>query len=54
MTAFRKALDRILRGASDANADFDELCGILKQIGCEERIRGIPNNHLMLLVLRCS
>lgn len=40
MTTFRKTLDRILRGASDANTDFDELCGILKQIGFEERIRG--------------
>ena len=40
MTTSRKALDRILRGASDANIRFDELCDILKNLGFQERIRG--------------
>ena len=40
MTSFRKTLDAILRGVSDANTDFSKLCGILKQLGFEERIRG--------------
>jgi predicted RNA binding protein YcfA (HicA-like mRNA interferase family) len=40
MTTSRKALDRILWGASDANIRFDELCDILKNLGFQERIRG--------------
>ncbi len=40
MTTFRKALDRILRGTSDANTRFDELCDVLKNLGFQERIRG--------------
>jgi hypothetical protein len=40
MAKFRKALDQILRGVSDANTDFSELCSILKRLGFEERIRG--------------
>ncbi len=40
MTSFRKAIDRILRGDSDANIDFHELCIVLKEMGFDERIRG--------------
>ncbi len=40
MTSFRKTLDRILRGVSDANIDFHELCSVLKEMGFDERIRG--------------
>ena len=35
-----KTLDAILRGTSDANIGFGDLCGLLKQLGFEERIRG--------------
>jgi len=35
-----KVLDRILRGASDANIAFAELRNLLISMGFEERIRG--------------
>ncbi len=35
-----KTLDRILRGASDANISFAELCELLRRLGFDERIRG--------------
>ena len=35
-----KILDRVLRGASDANIRFDDLRRVLKRLGFEERIRG--------------
>ena len=40
MTSFRKVLDRILRGTSDATIAFDDLCATLKRLGFEGRIRG--------------
>ncbi|MBI4772162.1 MAG: type II toxin-antitoxin system HicA family toxin [Chloroflexi bacterium] len=35
-----KTLDKILRGASDANIPFTELCRLLRRLGFDERIRG--------------
>ncbi len=35
-----KTLDRILRGTSDANIAFDELCALLRRLGFQERSRG--------------
>lgn len=35
-----KTLDAVLRGTSDANIRFGDLCGLLKRIGFTERIRG--------------
>lgn len=35
-----KTLERLLRGTSDASIRFDELCGLLKRLGFEERVRG--------------
>ena len=35
-----KLLDQILRGTSDANIPFDELCQLLRRLGFKERIRG--------------
>ena len=35
-----KLLDRILRGTSDANIPFDELCRLLVHLEFEERVRG--------------
>jgi len=40
MGKYEKLLLKILQGSSDANILFDDLCGILKTIGFEERIRG--------------
>jgi len=44
MTRYEKLLDRILRGLSDKDIPFDELCGLLIRMGFEERIRG--SHHL--------
>lgn len=35
-----KFLDVLLRGTSDANIGFSDLCGLLKRIGFSERVRG--------------
>ncbi|HHL39822.1 MAG TPA: type II toxin-antitoxin system HicA family toxin [Deltaproteobacteria bacterium] len=35
-----KLLERILRGRSDANIRFDDLCQLLRHLGFAERIRG--------------
>ena len=44
MGKYDKLLERILRGASDADISFDDLCGLLRRFGFEERIRG--SHHL--------
>lgn len=40
MAGSDKLLSRILQGTSDANIHFDELCGLLRRLGFEERSRG--------------
>ncbi len=40
MSKYDKLLVQILRGTSDANISFDDLCSLLKKMGFEERIRG--------------
>ncbi len=35
-----KLLIQVLSGTSDANIPFDGLCGLLKHLGFNERIRG--------------
>jgi predicted RNA binding protein YcfA (HicA-like mRNA interferase family) len=35
-----KLLNRILRGTSDRNIDFDKLCALLHHLGFDERVRG--------------
>ncbi len=40
MAKWQKTLERVLRGTSDANIDFNDLCSLLKAIGFSERIRG--------------
>jgi hypothetical protein len=35
-----KVLDRILRGTSDANIRFEDLCALLIHLGFVERVRG--------------
>ncbi len=40
MAKQEKILDTVLRGTSDANIAFLDLCGLLKHMGFVERIRG--------------
>ena len=40
MARVAKTLDRVLRGTSDANIRFADLCALLHRLGFEERIRG--------------
>ena len=40
MSKWEKLLWRILHGRSDANVGFDDLCGLLRNLGFEERTRG--------------
>ena len=40
MTRLDKVLERILRGASDANISFAELRQLLNTLGFDERVRG--------------
>ncbi len=40
MGNYDKLLFQILRGLSDSNFDFDDLCRLLSHLGFEQRIRG--------------
>ena len=40
MGKYEKVMDKILRGASDANIAFDDIRGILLKLGFDERVRG--------------
>ena len=40
MSKHDKLLLQILRGTSDANILFDDLCWLLRRLGFEERMRG--------------
>ncbi len=40
MSKNEKLIDQILRGASDANISFDELCHLMRHLEFDERIRG--------------
>lgn len=40
MGKYEKLLLQILRGSSDRNISFDDLCRLLESIGFEKRIRG--------------
>ncbi len=40
MTRFEKTLEKVLRGVSDANIEFSDLCQLLQGLGFQERIRG--------------
>jgi predicted RNA binding protein YcfA (HicA-like mRNA interferase family) len=40
MGKYDKLIFKILRGSSDANISFSDLCELLKRLGFEERIRG--------------
>lgn len=38
--SWTKTLERVLRGTSDSNVRFHDLCRMLKRLGFVERIRG--------------
>lgn len=40
MGGYDKLLARILRGASDSNIAFEDLCQLLRHLGFDERTRG--------------
>jgi virulence-associated protein VapD len=40
MGKYEKLLLQIMRGTSDANVAFDDLCQLLRRMGFEERTRG--------------
>lgn len=40
MGRYEKLLSELLRGKSDSNIEFDELCQLLRRLGFEERVRG--------------
>ncbi len=40
MSKYEKLLLKILRGSSDNNIIFTDLCNLLKRLGFDERIRG--------------
>lgn len=44
MGKYEKLLIQILRGSSDANIAFDDLCHLLRRLGFEETTRG--SHHL--------
>ena len=43
MGKWDKLLDQILRGTSDANVPFEDLCNLLGRLGFERRTRGSHN-----------
>jgi hypothetical protein len=44
MGKYEKLLIRILRGSSDANIAFDDVCQLLDRLGFDENIRGSHHN----------
>lgn len=40
MVKYGQLIEKILRGASNANIDFEGLCGLLRFLGFSERNRG--------------
>ena len=40
MNRHKQLLQRILGGRADANVRFDDLCGLLRNLGFTERVRG--------------
>jgi hypothetical protein len=45
MSKFEKVLEKVLRGTSDSNINFDDLRGLLVDFGFTERIRG--SHHIL-------
>ena len=45
MGKYDKLLEKILRGTSDNNIDFESFCTLLKKLGFNERIKG--SHHIL-------
>ena len=45
MGKYRKLIEKIVNGRSDKNIAFNDLCGLLRMLGFEERIRG--SHHIL-------
>jgi hypothetical protein len=45
MATYEKLLAKILRGTSDANIPFSEICQLLKKLNFDERIERIRGDH---------
>jgi predicted RNA binding protein YcfA (HicA-like mRNA interferase family) len=43
MSKVEKFLVKLLRGTSETNIDFDELCKLLEKLGFDKRIKGSHN-----------
>ena len=43
MNNWRKLLNQVLRGTSDANVPFEDLCHLLVRLGFEQRTSGSHN-----------
>lgn len=48
MASEDRLLVRILRGTSDANIPFGRLCGLLRGLGFDERIKG--SHHIFSMI----
>ena len=40
MSRAAKTLERVVQGNADANIGFDDLCGLLRYLGFDERVKG--------------
>jgi hypothetical protein len=47
MGRYEKLLFKVLRGVSDSDVSFNDLIGLLKRLGFEERIKG--SHHVFTL-----
>lgn len=43
MGKWHKMLERVLKGTSDANIPFEDICGLLEHLGFSRRTRGSHN-----------
>jgi hypothetical protein len=40
MGKYKKLINQILQGTSDANVSFDDLCQLMLRLGFDERVKG--------------
>ncbi len=43
MGKWSNVLEQVVRGRSDANIPFDDLCGLLLRLGFDKRVKGSHN-----------
>lgn len=51
MGKYEKVLFKVLQGTSDSNIQFSELCGLLKFLGFQERIKGSHHNLKVVTII---